>query len=259
MLTDANNLMMTGQSASRNTMYRQTIKSVYGPAMPANEEEPEVASREAVFIKEIKQLREWKGWTQTELAREMKGRGFPFHQQTIQRIEDGARAVRLDEAFAFAEIFDKSLLSLTKTPGEDQIFAVTSALRSVRVSFQHRSGLRDSTRLMYSLERMENVGELGPRFFAGVELLSRTLAEWDRISDLVRRESEEMHRAASMLLYGKDVADRPDWADPFEKQLRGLVDRHKVPKKLKDMSIEDLGLLYADQWRPPSGEHQEET
>lgn len=36
-------------------------------------------------------------------------RGLPFHQQTVQRIENGERAIRLDEAHVIAELFDLPL------------------------------------------------------------------------------------------------------------------------------------------------------
>ncbi|MBA9003695.1 helix-turn-helix domain-containing protein [Thermomonospora cellulosilytica] len=53
--------------------------------------------------------RAWKrrvelGLSQTELARRMADRGFPWHQVTVSRTESGERPIRLDEAAALAGI-----------------------------------------------------------------------------------------------------------------------------------------------------------
>ena len=58
---------------------------------------------EGNFIKQMIELRTAK-MSQTELARQLSGRGLPFHQQTVQRIEKGERPLRLNEAHAIAEI-----------------------------------------------------------------------------------------------------------------------------------------------------------
>lgn len=64
---------------------------------------------EATFITQLKRRREGLGWTQTDLARKLKVRGLPFHQQTVQRVENGERAIRLDEAHVIAELFSVPL------------------------------------------------------------------------------------------------------------------------------------------------------
>jgi transcriptional regulator with XRE-family HTH domain len=52
----------------------------------------------------LQQLRKEKGMSQTDLAQELTERGFPFQQQTILKIEKGARPLKLEEAQVIAEI-----------------------------------------------------------------------------------------------------------------------------------------------------------
>lgn len=70
--------------------------------------------RETVFRESMKRRREMLGVNQTELARRMKASGYSFHQQTIQRVEAGERPIRLDEAYAIAEILDTTVESMTR-------------------------------------------------------------------------------------------------------------------------------------------------
>lgn len=51
------------------------------------------------------ELRKSAGVTQAGLAGLMRARRFRWHPTTVQRVENGARAVRLREAEALAEIF----------------------------------------------------------------------------------------------------------------------------------------------------------
>jgi transcriptional regulator with XRE-family HTH domain len=69
---------------------------------------------EVRFVKNMLRLRELQGLTQTDLARGLKERGLPFHQQTIQRIENHERPVRLNEAYLIAEHLDVDLLDMTE-------------------------------------------------------------------------------------------------------------------------------------------------
>lgn len=57
-----------------------------------------------VFGTSLRQIREQRGWSQSELARQMKSRGWDTYSQVaVSRTEEGTRVVRLDEAFALAD------------------------------------------------------------------------------------------------------------------------------------------------------------
>lgn len=58
----------------------------------------------------IKQKREERGWSQSELARRMQDAGWATHyQMTISRSEDGKRSVGLDEAVSLCGILAVTL------------------------------------------------------------------------------------------------------------------------------------------------------
>lgn len=79
------------------------------------------------FRQHVKLRRELLEMTQTDLAKQMKRRGFAFHQQTIQRIESGDRPIRLDEAFMLAEILQSRLSTMTSSPDAglgDLVYAI---------------------------------------------------------------------------------------------------------------------------------------
>ncbi|QTF71263.1 helix-turn-helix domain-containing protein [Arthrobacter woluwensis] len=81
----------------------------------------------------LRSQREWKGWSQSELARRMQGIGWPkYSQVAVSRTEEGTRAVRLDEALDLAEVLDVSFTQMI-TPPSDQgalVFEVQSLLRA---------------------------------------------------------------------------------------------------------------------------------
>jgi len=72
------------------------------------------------------------GMTQTDLANRLRARGLPFHQQTIQRVENGERALRLDEAFMIASELESSVEQMVQPLGEllDGVVNVDSLRRA---------------------------------------------------------------------------------------------------------------------------------
>ncbi|MGJ9371808.1 helix-turn-helix transcriptional regulator [Nesterenkonia sp. CF4.4] len=62
-------------------------------------------------------VRELRGISQTGLAKLLKAEGLPFHQQTVQRIEDGKRPIRLNEAFVMARVLGVDIFQLLSGAG----------------------------------------------------------------------------------------------------------------------------------------------
>lgn len=79
----------------------------------ATDEQFRFSTWERNFIAHMKALRRQQGMTQTDLARKVKSFGHPFHQQTVQRIENGERPVRLDEANVITIVLGTSLGAMT--------------------------------------------------------------------------------------------------------------------------------------------------
>lgn len=65
-----------------------------------------------VFAAALQRYRERAGMSQSELGRRMSDEGYPWHQMTVARTEDGERPVRLDEAVALADILHVGLRAL---------------------------------------------------------------------------------------------------------------------------------------------------
>ena len=100
---------------------------------------PEVSlSRGSVFVDRLQALRADRGWSQTHLAKQMRERGFPFHQQTIQRIEDHRRSVRLDEAYALAEVLGSTVEAMSSSPQETDLTLARVLLRNASAA-QHEA------------------------------------------------------------------------------------------------------------------------
>lgn len=59
---------------------------------------------EANFANQMRERRERKGWSQTEMARRLSEEGLKFHQTTVQRVEIGRRPLKLTEAFVIARV-----------------------------------------------------------------------------------------------------------------------------------------------------------
>lgn len=68
---------------------------------------------ELAFRENLAYLRQKQKISQTELAKRLQARGLRFHQQTIQRLEDGSRPIRLNEAYAIVDELGTDLQTMT--------------------------------------------------------------------------------------------------------------------------------------------------
>jgi transcriptional regulator with XRE-family HTH domain len=120
------------------------------------------------FVSQMKFLRESRGWTQTDLARLIRSRSageVRFHQQTVQRIENGERPVRLNEALVIADALSVELHSMTVNARPS-----TAAIGYAAVGLQKASG-----------RTADGLAELVHDWDAGVELLMSAVL--DRMFD----------------------------------------------------------------------------
>lgn len=76
-------------------------------------DEYEQQTTAAMFGASVKRARERRGWSQSELARQMQDAGWPkYSQVAVSRTEEGTRAVRLDEALGMASVLHVQLEDL---------------------------------------------------------------------------------------------------------------------------------------------------
>lgn len=77
---------------------------------------------DAAFAQNLRIWREARGLSQTDLARQMAGLGFAYHQQTVAKIESGNRAVPVGEAAALADLVVSDIRTLIRPePDPDEI------------------------------------------------------------------------------------------------------------------------------------------
>ncbi len=88
---------------------------------------------EGTFRRGIRTWRELHGWSQTELAERMQDRGFPFHQATVYKLEDGRRPTRLAEAVALAEVLEVPLTHLIGPDAPERVARFELARAAQRV------------------------------------------------------------------------------------------------------------------------------
>ncbi|WP_238384592.1 helix-turn-helix transcriptional regulator [Segeticoccus rhizosphaerae] len=203
-------------------------------------------SREAVFAGSVNRLRERKGWTQTDLAREMKERGFPFHQQTIQRIEDGKRPVRLDEAYALAELLDSEIDSMSRsmegwrrTEARGLLWGVLSLTSG---AWRATGEMFDNSHQMAShVSSLLDNGERSDRALAGLALLTELVRVDDALPDTTRTLVGPF---ADAVFIGDRVLPEVTLT-PDERFVRAVVGKHRVPARFKAMSVADLVEIYS--------------
>ena len=70
----------------------------------------------AVFAQRLRETRQARGLTQTELAERMTDAGRPMSKPALLRIENGTRGLSLDEALAFAQVLNAVPAHLLNPP-----------------------------------------------------------------------------------------------------------------------------------------------
>lgn len=94
------------------------------------------------FAANLRAIREERAMPQGRLAEEMAARGWPWHQQTVTRVETGRRMVRLGEAQAVAEILETSLDMLTLPTDEARLIEyLAGRIRQVKVAYRMIAGM----------------------------------------------------------------------------------------------------------------------
>lgn len=106
------------------------------------------------FRERMLRMRQAKGMTQTDLARELRTAfGLPFHQQTIQRIETGERPIRLNEANLIAEILETDLFTLMADLRNPESVRFNLALASERLANTCKAIASEIAEYMDDIER----------------------------------------------------------------------------------------------------------
>lgn len=205
------------------------------------------------FRQHVKLRRELLELTQTDLAKQMKRKGFAFHQQTIQRIENGDRPIRLDEAFMLAEILQSRISTMTSPPDAGLGSLVYAIDRLRHESAQMSEGLHE----LFAEDWFERFDELHGAFQEVFEQYShestpevRVAAAWvikavwafDALNDLLvflnGISSESGVWREDVLT--KDIPSSLQWLEDDEADLWRLLDPTERPSYLADMDPDEL-------------------
>jgi transcriptional regulator with XRE-family HTH domain len=89
--------------------------------------------------------RKAKGYSQSDLAMLLEQHGLPFQQQTILKIEKGARPLRLEEAVVIAEILEIDLNALTQQFGDETTATIAAEIaQRAAVITRFKKGIEES-------------------------------------------------------------------------------------------------------------------
>lgn len=174
-----------------------------GPTLPRHEQDA-LAFRQAV-----KRLRKHKGWTQNQLATELRKAGMTeFTQVAVARLERGERSVKLGEAGVIADVLDSTLAEMT-TPDEPA-----------------RRPLTNSISL---LDKMEKYASDAIGFTAFYEMQRYSLAL--NLEELVKLKSENKLSALEM--------------DVLKSRLVSILINHQAPPiTSSSLEIHESALYY---------------
>lgn len=87
----------------------------------------------------LQRFRKAAALSQADLAEHLSARGFPFQQQTILKVEKGARPLKFDEVVAIGEILGVPVTALNEEYSESQeIAAATAQLNNAAAAMSMR-------------------------------------------------------------------------------------------------------------------------
>ncbi len=180
------------------------------------------------FAESFRKRREMLGLSQSEVAEKMTERGFACHQQTIAKVERGARSVRIGEAQALAAIVETSvdyLMMPTDAAIYDRLL-ITERSKSKRLYEALVENTSDLLKLQMELhsaiEKAKEVG--GERIEKSIRLATERLAftpdralvqaVQDLAEDAMRKRDDldvvmEQGGEVADLLYQRQKSDRP--------------------------------------------------
>ncbi|MFI9610356.1 helix-turn-helix domain-containing protein [Streptomyces sp. NPDC052023] len=88
---------------------------------------------EEVMGKQVRRIRELRGWSQQELARRMHDKGYSWRQTTVAKTEAADRPIRVNEVQGLAIVFGVTVNDLLAVPIDDyEMLGAASRLTELR-------------------------------------------------------------------------------------------------------------------------------
>src|SRR5215217_1703109 len=93
----------------------------------------------------LQRIRKAAGLSQADLATQLEARGLPFQQPTILKVEKGSRPLKLEEAYAIAQILRVNVASLSQhIDNETAEWAVAQLERCNLLIAQTERGIQEA-------------------------------------------------------------------------------------------------------------------
>ncbi len=131
------------------------------------------------FGARVKRLRQIEGWTQEELARRMTDAGYPMHQTTVTKLENGTRPTTVGEVGVLAAMFGVGLTELFGTDDEVEPWLRLKKL-DVRLRSVNAERRRQSEEYAAAQVRAD---ELNEDFAACIAEFEAIKAEYPKLAD----------------------------------------------------------------------------
>ena len=168
------------------------------PAISGDEEpRPDPGDVDEQFAVRLREERERKRWSQADVARQMTERGWGWHPQTVQKIENGHRKVSVGEGKVLAEIFGTTIDRLTM-PGRQASAAWLLATYTARAETAMRQIgdwtsvlLHSQSQLELTVSGVERDGYFGSEEIRGLADEARDAMQFipgDAVAEVVRGE-----------------------------------------------------------------------
>jgi len=92
----------------------------------------DAAVAERIVADRLRELRTGARWSQSDVASRMNERGWPWHQQTVGRVERGQQALRIGELADLAALFGVSPCGLLAAEDHDPAAERRAVERAIR-------------------------------------------------------------------------------------------------------------------------------
>ena len=158
----------------------------------------------------VRELRQERGWSQTDLARRLGAYGFDLTQTTVAKLERGARPIRLNEVAALADIFGVPVSDLV---GGDEGMLVNeheqAALIRRRLHFEAR--ITDAEQ---KLEEAKQRQEMAARQVAQLnQILGDLHNEWRRVNAAIHGGRPVGEFLADAAIFFEEKAEQEGQSD----------------------------------------------
>ncbi|QER88599.1 helix-turn-helix domain-containing protein [Streptomyces tendae] len=145
---------------------------------------------EEVMGKQVKRIRELRGWSQQELARRMVDKGYSWRQTTVAKTEAADRPIRVNEVQGLAIVFGVTVNDLLAVPIDDfEMLGAASRLTELRTLAEAAN--QRVIELRRTRERLDKDAEAAEQEYRDLlDQIDEQQREYDEISARVKQQGE---------------------------------------------------------------------